>query len=80
MSRCQRLRSPGAFVFFTVSLAERGSDLLMREVARLRAAVRATMVERPFEIRAWVVLPDHMHCVWRLPDGECFYATRWGAI
>ena len=80
MSCYQRLRIPGAPVFFTVCLAERGSDLLLREVVRLRGAVRATMEERPFEILAWVVLGDHIHCVWRLPEGDSDYSTRWGAI
>jgi len=29
-----------------------------------------TRRERPFRIDAWVVLPDHMHCVWTLPEGK----------
>lgn len=53
----------GATVFFTVALAQRGGDLLVREVDRLREAVRAVKAERPFEIVAWVVLPDHVHAV-----------------
>ena len=80
MSRYQRLRIPGACVFFTVCLAERGSALLLREVVALRAAVRATMAERPFEILAWVVLGDHMHCVWKMPEGDCDYSVRWRMI
>ena len=67
-------------MFFTVCLAERGSSLLVDEIVRLRGAVRGTMSERPFEILAWVVLPDHMHCVWRLPEGDAEYSVRWGAI
>ncbi len=70
----------GARIFFTVRLAERGSDLLVREIGRLRAAVRATCAERAFGIDAWVVLPDHLHCVWTLPEGDRDFATRWGAI
>ncbi len=80
MSRYIRPQRPGASVFFTVVLADRGSDLLLREVAALRAAVRLTRAERPFRIDAWVVLPDHMHCVWTLPDGDADYSTRMGAI
>ena len=52
----------------------------MREVGRLRAAVAATRAERPFAIGAWVVLPDHLHCVWHLPEDDADYATRWAAI
>ena len=80
MPRYIRPDATGATVFFTVCLAARGSDLLVREVDRLRAAVRATRAERPFDAVAWVVLPDHMHCIWSLPAGDRDYPTRWGAI
>ena len=80
MSSYIRPDQPGATVFFTACLADRGSDLLVREFDRLRAAVRTTRAERPFGIEAWVVLPDHMHCVWRLPDGDSDFSTRWSLI
>ena len=80
MSEYRRLRVPGAAVFFTVCLAERGSSVLVDDVVRLRAAVRATMVERPFGILAWVVLPDHLHAVWLMPEGDSNYSVRWGPI
>jgi putative transposase len=67
-------------IWFTVALADRGSTLLIDEVERLRVAVRQTMADRPFRADAWVVLPDHMHCVWTLPLGDNDYALRWGAI
>lgn len=80
MSRYLRPRRPGVPIFFTVALAQRGSRLLLDRVDLLREVVRVTRTERPFEIDAWVVLPDHLHCIWRLPDGDCDYSTRWGAI
>ncbi|MCV6583934.1 MAG: transposase [Marinibacterium sp.] len=80
MSHYIRPRICGARVFFTVNLQRRGSDLLVREIDSLRAAVRQTRRERPFEIDAWVVLPDHMHAVWTLPCGDADFSTRWGAI
>lgn len=80
MSCYHRPRLPGVPIYFTVCLAEPGSSLLLEELARLRQAVRITRAERPFQILAWVVLPDHLHCVWRLPDGDTDYSTRWGAI
>ena len=73
MSQYLRPKRPGATVFFTVGLAQRGSDVLVQEIAALREAVRATRAERPFAIDAWVVLPDHMHCVWTLPAGDSGY-------
>lgn len=34
----------------------------------------------PFYIDAWVVLPDHMHCLWTLPEGDTDFPGRWRAI
>ena len=80
MSEYRRPKVAGARVFFTVTLAQRGSFLLVDEIVRLREAVRVTKAERPFEIDAFVVLPDHLHCVWTLPPGDADFSTRWGAI
>jgi REP-associated tyrosine transposase len=55
---------PGGSYFFTVTLAERGSDRLVRHVGLLREAFRVARRERPFRIDdAIVVLPDHLHAV-----------------
>ena len=75
-----RPRIPAATVFFTVCIAEPGSRLLVEEIDILRDAVRVTRERRPFVIDAWVVLPDHMHAVWTLPEGDTNYSDRWGAI
>jgi putative transposase len=53
----------GGTYFFTVNLLDRSSSLLVDEVATLRAAVGVARERLPFRIDAWVVLPDHMHCV-----------------
>ncbi|WP_298861254.1 transposase [uncultured Sulfitobacter sp.] len=71
-----RPRQSGACVFLTITLAQRGSATLVERIAILRQAVRATMETRPFRIDAWVVMPDHMHCVWTLPEGDAEYAQR----
>ena len=75
-----RPKVAGATVFFTVALADRGSRALVEHVGTLREAVRRTRAERPFGVEAWVVLPDHMHCVWTLSEGDGDYATRWRLI
>ena len=80
MSNYIRPHIPGATVFFTLALAQRGSDLLVTKVEALRHAVRVTKAERPFRIEAWVVLPDHMHFVWTLPENDADFSTRIGAI
>jgi putative transposase len=80
MSSYLRPKHGGASIFFTVGLSRRGGSLLVDEVDRLRTAVQETMATRPFVIDAWVVLPDHIHAVWTLPEGDADYAHRWGAI
>jgi putative transposase len=67
---------PGATVFFTLALEDRTSDVLVRDVACLRDAVRETRGAWPFAIVAMVVLPDHLHAIWQLPDHDADYATR----
>lgn len=65
---------------FTVALRHAGDDLLVLEIERLRQAVRQTRAELPFEIKAWVVLPDHLHCIWELPSQDSNFVTRWQRI
>jgi putative transposase len=76
----RRNRVPGGSYFFTVNLRDRRSDLLVVEIDALRGAVRATRACHPFHIDAWVVLPDHMHCLWTLPPGDFGFPIRWQAI
>lgn len=65
---------PGGTYFFTAALLERNRDLLVAEIGLLREAVGRVKRLYPFEIIAWVVLPDHLHCVWSLPPGDVDYA------
>ncbi|MEL6642205.1 MAG: hypothetical protein AAFP98_13010 [Pseudomonadota bacterium] len=37
-------------------------------------------MDHPFDVDAWVVLPDHMHAIWTLPEDGSTAGTRWGAI
>jgi putative transposase len=76
----RRYRVPGATYFFTVNLLDRCSDLLLAHIDSLRGAVRRVRGRRPFHIDAWVVLPDHMHCLWTLPDDDWDYPSRWRDI
>lgn len=80
MPNYMRPRVPAATIFFTVALAQRGGDLLLREVDRLRGVVAQVRQHRPFQINAFVVLPDHIHAIWTLPAGDRDYALHWGAI
>ena len=76
----RRNRVPGGTFFFTVNLLDRNSGLLVTHVDALRDAVRDVRRRSPFHIDAWVVLPDHMHCIWTLPPDDEDYSGRWRAI
>ena len=77
----RRAWRPGGAYFFTISLLRRtGNDLLVREIACLREAVRRVRDTHPFTIHGWVVLPDHLHCVISLPLDDADFALRWRLI
>lgn len=81
MPNYRRVWHPGGTYFFTVNLLQReGNSLLVREINLLREAVKRVRRRYPFTIHGWVVLPDHMHCVISLPEGEHDFALRWRLI
>ncbi|MCW8307577.1 transposase [Acidiphilium sp. PA] len=80
MPEYRRNHVAGGTYFFTVALADRRSDLLVKEVDALRASVLRARALYPFNIDAWVVLPEHLHAVWTLPDGDADFSVRWALI
>ncbi|KAF1709340.1 transposase [Pseudoxanthomonas kalamensis DSM 18571] len=76
----RRSHQPGGTYFFTVNLADRSRTLLTDHVDVLRAVTRRVKQAHPFDILAWVVLPEHLHAVWTLPEGDGDCATRWMLI
>jgi REP element-mobilizing transposase RayT len=72
----RRYRVPGGTYFFTINLLERRADLLVRHIEPLREGSEYTRADRPFHIDAWVVLPDHMHCVITLPPGDDDFSSH----
>jgi hypothetical protein len=60
----RRNRVPDGTFFFTLNLLDRRSNLLVANIDALRDAVRRVRARALFHIDAWVVLPDHMHCLW----------------
>lgn len=71
---------PGGTFFFTVNLTDRLSTVLTTHIDRLRDLTRLIRQRHPFEIVAMVVLPDHLHAIWRLPQGDADYPKRWSRI
>ena len=81
MSRYRRANVSGATYFFTVVTYRRQPILCdppIREA--LRHAIDEVRRRRPFAVDAWVLLPDHLHCLWTLSPGDSDFATRWSLI
>ena len=76
----RRSRVSNGTFFFTVTLRDRRSDLLVREIDLLRQAWRAARARIPHEIIAAVVLPDHLHAVIAMDDGPGDYSALWREI
>lgn len=71
---------PGGTFFFTVTLQDRKSNLLVERINLLKAGVQKVKNEYPFQIKAYVILPEHLHMIWELPQGDCNYSLRWKKI
>jgi putative transposase len=67
-------------LFFTVALAKRQNRLLTENLQGVRAAFREVKQAHPFTMEAVVILPDHLHCIWALPEGDDNFSTRWRQI
>jgi putative transposase len=80
MVRYRRNFVAGGTFFFTVTLVDRRSSTLVEHVDALRAAVRATRAAHPFTIDAIVVLPEHLHIVMTLPEGDADFSNRLSLI
>jgi len=71
----------GATYFFTVNTYRRQPFLTDADVrAALREGIERVRQTLPFAIDAWVLLPDHLHCIWSLPEGDADFSTRWRII
>ena len=80
MVRYRRNFVPGGTYFFTVTVADRRSSVLVEHVASLRHAFRTARSQRPFTIDAIVILPDHLHTVMTLPQDDADFSGRWRHI
>jgi len=73
----RRALVPGGTWFFTLALANRRSTALTDNVELLRESIRHVTRRYPFRVRAIVVLPDHLHTIWTLPQGDHDFSGRW---
>jgi len=81
MSYYRRAKDAGGTYFFTV-VSYRRQPILCDTSIRdaLREGIEKTRRRYPFEIDAWVLLPDHRHCLWTLPEGDADFSKRWAKI
>ena len=81
MPSYRRADIEGGTYFFTVVTFQRQPVLTdMRCRAALRGAIESIRIRMPFTILAWVLLPDHLHAIWRLPEGDAGFSLRWSHI
>lgn len=79
--RYRRSKTPGASYFFTLVTYDRLPIFSSPEsFDLLHEALRYTIDSRPFLLDAFVVMPDHIHYVWTLPDNDADYPTRIGMV
>jgi putative transposase len=77
MNEYRRFKHTGATWFFTVNLAERrGNRLLTDRIDVLRMAFAHVKDKHPFEIDAAVILPNHLHSILALSEGDPDFSTR----
>jgi REP-associated tyrosine transposase len=80
MTAFRRLYIPGGTYFFTVSLADRNATTLIDEIELLRSVYASVVAQHPVKCHAMVVMPNHIHAVWTLPDGDSDFSIRWRKI
>ena len=76
----KRVKLAGQSYFFTVNLENRSTQLLTDNIQLLPNAVRDVKRKHRFTIDAMVVLPQHLHCIWTMPQNDHDYSMRWGLI
>ena len=79
--RYRRAQVKGGTYFFTVVTHNRKKIFSkVDNVELLRQAFKKIIKKHPFRIEAFVLLPDHLHCIWTLPDHDSDFSTRWRMI
>ncbi|MBE9516880.1 MAG: transposase [Proteobacteria bacterium] len=81
MPNYRRATEAGGTYFFTINTLYRQTVLLQPEIrGALRRGIEQVRIRYPFAIDAWVLMPDHMHCIWTLPADDYNFSTRWAII
>lgn len=79
--RYRRANIHGGTYFFTLVTFNRNKLFLCQDnIELLRHAFRKVKKSHPFKIDAFVLLPDHLHCIWTMPSGDADFSRRWRLI
>lgn len=77
----RRFRVEGGIYFFTLVTYKRRPVFKTKIARNLFLTVWHDVKSRfPFETVAFCLLPDHLHCIWKLPEGDDNYSVRWKEI
>jgi putative transposase len=81
MTNYRRAQFEGGYYFFTVITYKR-RIFLTDDNSRLclRQAINETKLKSYFDVIAFCLLPNHLHCIWKLPEGDNNYSLRWSRI
>jgi len=81
MPNYRRTYQAGGMYFFTL-VTHRRRHLFTESTAieYLRETIAQEKAQHPFDLTAIVLLPDHIHCIWELPENDDDFSKRWGRI
>ncbi len=81
MPKYLRPKTAGSTYFFTVVTFNRRKILTLENSTKILSNILSEVrIQYPFSINAWVLLPEHLHAIWTLPEGDTDYSKRWGLI
>lgn len=81
MSQYIRSYTKGATYFFTLVAYNRRKILCENNfLPAFKDSIRQVQRQYPFEIIAWVQLPEHLHCIWKMPINDANFSMRWSQI
>lgn len=81
MPKYIRSYTEGATYFFTLVSYNRRKIFCEEDfLTAFKNSIRQIQQQHPFDIIAWVQLPDHLHCIWKMPTSDANYSMRWSQI